>query len=225
MASAALSAAIWAATEPLVTAPLLYILTRGPPHLREHLLAPFDNNALATNGVARVAALVTALKVLTSLGVVKRIDAALTRLALNNWRFGRAGKEWKFGPQKEEVVVITGASSGIGAEMVKEFAPMARVIAIDVQDFPEELGNLPDVTFYHCDITDLDAVHETCKQIRTRHGDPSVLINNAGVAAPGPSILESTNAGTERVIKVNLLSHFTLIREFLPGMLHQRKGQ
>lgn len=140
MASTVLSTATWAATEPLITAPLLYLLTRGPPHLRERILAPLNTNLLAHNGVARLAALITALKVLTSLGIVKRIDAALTQLAWNNWRFGRNGKAWKFGPGKEEVIVITGASSGFGAEMVKEFNGVARVVAIDIAPFPEELG-------------------------------------------------------------------------------------
>jgi all-trans-retinol dehydrogenase (NAD+) len=140
MASSVLSAASWAATEPLITAPLLYVLTRGPPHLRERILAPFRDNLLAHNGAARIAAFLTVIKVLTSLGVVKRINAALTRLALNNWSFGRNGKEWKFGPRKEEVVVITGASSGIGAELVKGFNGVARVVAIDIAPFPEELG-------------------------------------------------------------------------------------
>lgn len=35
---------------------------------------------------------------------------------------------------------------------------------------------------------------------------------------------QTSNADTERLFRVNLLSHFVLIREFLPGMLHQRKG-
>lgn len=224
MASRALGAAGWAATEPLITAPLLYLLTRGPAHLRARILAPFRDSLLAHNGVARLATFITILKILTSLGVVKRIDAALTRLALNNWHLGRSGKEWKFGPKKEEVIVITGASSGFGAEMVKEFHEVARVVAIDIQAFPEELGKLPDVTFYHCDLTDFDAVQDTCRQIRTHHGDPTVLINNAGVGSLGQSVLESTNAATEKLFKINLLSHFVLIREFLPAMLHQRKG-
>lgn len=140
MAAQALSFAGWTATEPLITAPLLYLLTRGPPHLRERILAPFRNNVLAHNGVAKIAALITALKVLTSLGVVQRINAALNAFALNNWHLGRPGKELKFGPGKEEVVVITGASSGFGKEMVKGFQRCARVVAIDIAPFPDELA-------------------------------------------------------------------------------------
>jgi all-trans-retinol dehydrogenase (NAD+) len=139
MASGAFGAVTWAASEPLITGGLLYVLTRGPPQFRDRILAPFRDNLLAHNGVARVAALITALKVLTSLGVLKGINNGLNRLALNNWGYRRRGKEWKFGPKKEEVVVITGASSGFGYEMVKSFSKHARVVAIDINPLPEEL--------------------------------------------------------------------------------------
>ncbi|KAF2678627.1 NAD(P)-binding protein [Lentithecium fluviatile CBS 122367] len=224
MASTVLDTAAWAASEPLITAPLLYLLTRGPPHIRERILAPFQTNLLARNSVARVATLITVLKVLTSLGVVKRINAAMNSFALNKWTLGRKGKEWKFGPRKEELILITGGSSGIGYEMVKGFSKDARVVVIDISPFPEELAKLSDVSFYRCDITDFDAVADVCSQIRNRHGDPTVLINNAGIGSIGRSVLESTNESTEKLFKVNLLSHFVLIRELLPAMLRNRKG-
>lgn len=38
------------------------------------------------------------------------------------------------------------------------------------------------VHYYHCDVTDTDAVVATCEDIRKTHGNPTVLINNAGIA-------------------------------------------
>jgi all-trans-retinol dehydrogenase (NAD+) len=35
---------------------------------------------------------------------------------------------------------------------------------------------------------------------------------------------QTSNAECEKLFKVNLTSHFTLIREFLPGMLRKEKG-
>lgn len=179
MASGAFGAVTWAASEPLLTGSLLYILTRGPPQIRDRVLAPFRDNLLAHNGVARVAAFVAVLKVLTSLGVVKSINNALNRLALNNWSFGRNGKEWKFGPKKEEVVVITGASSGFGYEMVKSFSKHARVVAIDISPFPEELKNCESIhvrifsIFYGMGSLGLDGVNEMnsarCNILPMRH--------------------------------------------------------
>lgn len=59
--------------------------------------------------------------------------------------------------------------------------------------------------------------------IKADCGDPTALINNAGIAYQH-NILEGTDEYDERLFRVNLLSHFTLIREFLPGMLAQKKG-
>jgi all-trans-retinol dehydrogenase (NAD+) len=127
--------------EPILTGVLLYILTRGPIHVRERLLRPFQTNLLAKNGSARLASFITILKILTSMGVVRRINAALNSLAWNNWRlFGRPGAPFKFGPEKEELVVITGGSSGFGYEMVKGFSIYARVVVLDISSFPPELA-------------------------------------------------------------------------------------
>lgn len=127
------------ANEPIIPGVLLYVLTRGPKHIRDRILQPFSNNILAKNGVARLAAFITVLKVLTGLGVVNRINQALNRLALNAWTLGRAGAPFKFGPAREELIVITGGSSGFGYEMVKSFSAHARVVALDINAFPPEL--------------------------------------------------------------------------------------
>ena len=140
MASAVSSTLKSAASEPLLTGALLYILTRGPSHIRERLLRPFRTNLLAKNGAARLASFITILKILTSVGVIRRVNGALNSLAWNKWRlFGRPGAPFKFGPGKEELVIITGGSSGFGYEMVKGFAEYARIVVLDVADFPTEL--------------------------------------------------------------------------------------
>jgi all-trans-retinol dehydrogenase (NAD+) len=127
--------------EPILTGTLLYILTRGPLHVRERLLRPFQTNILAKNGGARLASFITILKVLTSMGIVHRVNAALNSLAWNNWRLlGRTGAAFTFGPEKEELVVITGGSSGFGYEMVKGFSKTARVVVLDISSFPPELA-------------------------------------------------------------------------------------
>lgn len=193
MASMAISAVTKAASEPLLTGGLLYLLTRGPPHLRARLLAPFQSTLpLFTNtpkGVARIAKFITLLKILTTVGVLQRINQALNRLAWNNWTLGRSGAEWAFGPTKKEIVLITGGSSGFGYEMVKSFSKHARVIAIDVSSFPAELDALSDVHFYQCDVTDTSALEALCGQIKNEHRTVSVLINNAGIGI-GKTLLE-----------------------------------
>jgi all-trans-retinol dehydrogenase (NAD+) len=127
------------ANEPLVTGPLLYMLTRGPTHIRERLLRPFRRNLLAKNGESRLSTTIAVLKVYFMIGVIHRINKALNRLALNGWALRRQGEPFVFGPSKQELVVITGGSSGFGYEMVKAFSKVARVIAFDVSDLPPDL--------------------------------------------------------------------------------------
>ena len=141
MASTVITGIKIATQEPLLTGTLLYALTRGPENIRSRLLEPFQNNLLAKNGVARLAAFITALKILTGVNVLKRLNQALNSLAWNNWSLGRSGAAFKFGPNKEELVIITGGSSGFGYEMVKGFSKLARVVVLDIQDFPPELAS------------------------------------------------------------------------------------
>jgi NAD(P)-dependent dehydrogenase (short-subunit alcohol dehydrogenase family) len=48
---------------------------------------------------------------------------------------------------------------------------------------------VPDVHFYRCDVADTPAVEELCKEIRQRHGEATVLINNAGIGI-GKTVLD-----------------------------------
>jgi hypothetical protein len=206
MASKAITVVKEAASEPVLTGALLYLLTRGPAHVRARLLAPFQGNVLAKNGVKRLATFITVLKVLTSLNVLRRISQGLDSLAWNNWALGRSGAAFKFGPAKEELVIITGGSSGFGYEMVKAFSKVARVVVLDVQSFPPELAScklhsisvqlvylreylVSGVHFYKCDVTDTPAVEALCKEIRDTHGEATVLVNNAGIGI-GKTVLE-----------------------------------
>lgn len=79
------------------------------------------------------------------------------------------------------------------------------------------------ITFYRCDLTSSSAIHETADAIRRDLGDPSILVNNAGMAKVN-KLLELDDDFLERIFKVNIISHFILIKEFLPRMLKQKKG-
>lgn len=79
------------------------------------------------------------------------------------------------------------------------------------------------MTFYLCDITSKSAIHETAEAIRRDLGYPSILINNAGLAKP-QTLLRADEGFLDRIFQVNVISHFVLIKEFLPAMLEGRKG-
>lgn len=232
-----------AAYDPLITGSLLYVLTRGPEHLRQRVLAPFRSNVLATNGPERVAKAVQVLKVLLALGAWKRANQMLNSLAMNGWYLPgtKPMAKWQW-DGRTEVVVITGGCSGFGYEMVKGFSGKAKVMVLDVSDLPEELSKLPEVHYFRCDMTDFDAITSTAAEIKSRFGNPTVLINNAGIGGDpnmnrhshtrsdgsligsGKTVLDTSTPFLESIMKVNLSSHFVLIKEFLPGMLDAKKG-
>jgi NADP-dependent 3-hydroxy acid dehydrogenase YdfG len=61
------------------------------------------------------------------------------------------------------------------------------------------------------------------EQIRQKLGDPTVLVNNAGVGHDG-TILEEPEAKIRQTFEVNTISHFLMVREFLPSMIRQNHG-
>lgn len=120
--------------EPLVTGPLLFVLLRGPDHLRNRLVSTLNT----TPGLRKieVSRFITILKVLLAYGVVKYTNAFLNSLALNRWRLRKDGAPWDF---PNEVVLMTGGSSGFGKLMTEKLAPkVKKVVVLDVQDQPKE---------------------------------------------------------------------------------------
>jgi 3-oxoacyl-ACP reductase-like protein len=76
-------------------------------------------------------------RLLAVAGLVKGVNAQLNKWALNNWKFSPDTQKWKW---SREVAVITGGSSGIGLETVKQMlAQGIKVAVFDVQDVPKEL--------------------------------------------------------------------------------------
>ncbi|KEF53651.1 uncharacterized protein A1O9_10051 [Exophiala aquamarina CBS 119918] len=211
----------YTAAEPTVTGSLLFALTRAPIEYRQRLLNLLHNSGLSAGHIER---LIKTLRYLLIIGVLKRVNQALNRLALNNWSLRKLGAPFDFdGSRKTELVVVTGGCSGFGYEMVKAFSKHAKVVIIDISPVPAELKKLPGVYYYQLDVTDFAAIESTAETIRREHGDPTVLINNAGIAN-GTYIMDSTAKGIDRIFKVNIASHFILIKEFLPGMLKAKKG-
>jgi NAD(P)-dependent dehydrogenase (short-subunit alcohol dehydrogenase family) len=86
------------------------------------------------------------------------------------------------------VVLITGGASGIGAEMVRQFAHNgAKVAFLDIQDqaartlvaeLAPQCVHAP--RFHRCDVTDISALRATIADVHTALGPITALVNNAG---------------------------------------------
>ena len=119
-------------------------------------------------------------------------------------------------------MVVTGGSDGIGKLIVQLFAERGvKVAVLDVQPLTYEAPS--SVSYYKCDISSPRAIAETASSIRKDLGEPTVLINNAGVAR-GKTILDSNESDVRITFDVNTLSHYFLAKEFLPTMVRKNHG-
>lgn len=199
----ALSPEVLAAT----TALLLY--------LPDHLTA-------GTRIVLPPSLLRAALIPLAGLSILRLASGILSRAALNNWRLGPQPGWDDF---TSEVAVVTGGSGGIGARIVALLAERGVSVAIldVVAPAPEAL--LSDkVTFFKVDLTQHDDVVRVGNEVKAHYATaPSILINNAGMGR-ACAILDATQDDLNRIARVNLLSHWSTVQQFLPAMISANKG-
>lgn len=114
-------------------------------------------------------------------------------------------------------VVVTGASSGIGAATVREFAA-AGWQTVAVARRADRLEALAAVTGCHtivCDVTDEDQVASMASEVATT-GGASGLVNNAGGAVGVDSVETSSNDDWRRMFEVNVLGLRSVTAALLP---------
>ncbi|KAL4943977.1 hypothetical protein BDV06DRAFT_188524 [Aspergillus oleicola] len=177
------------------------IVQRLPPPVQDVLSHPFASKAIL---------------VLLALALLRQANRALTNYSMNN---GERVEKWN---SDRELVLLTGGCSGIGKQMVVDLAKAgARVVILDIQEPTFSLPNR--VAFYKADITSSASIAEVAAKIRAEHGDPTVLINNAGVGHDG-TILSKPESKIRQTFEVNTVSHFLMVREFLPSMIEKNHG-
>lgn len=144
---------------------------------------------------------------------------------LNRWLSNRARNHftnnttWDW---EKEVALVTGGSSGIGALIVEKLAGQnITVVSIDIKPPSEPLP--ANVQFYQVDITSFQSIREVSRKIKEKFGSPSILVNNAGIATSSP-IVQKSEQDVRRVFDVNIISHFALLKEFLPSMIERNHG-
>jgi short-subunit dehydrogenase len=127
-------------------------------------------------------------------------------------------------------VVITGASSGIGAATADAIAKRgAHVVLVarresaleEVAQRVRDAGGTADVV--PCDLTDADAVTQAGATIRRRTGIPDVLVNNAG-AGRWLFVHETPPQEVVTMMAAPYFAAFWMTREMLPGMLRRGSG-
>ncbi|XP_051877330.1 dehydrogenase/reductase SDR family member 7B isoform X2 [Pristis pectinata] len=137
---------------------------------------------------------------------------------------------------QDAVVVITGASSGLGKDCARVFhAAGAKLVLCGrdkqkLDELTKELTGMANgkrktypphvVTF---DLTDVDSVSSSAEEILNCYGQVDVLINNAGISYRG-NILETTVSVDKNVMNINYFGPVALTKAILPSMVQRRRG-
>ncbi len=121
----------------------------------------------------------------------------------------------------DKVVVLTGASSGIGARFasVLDAAGADVVLAARRAERLESLAaDLERATVVACDVSDTGDRRRLVETALERHGRIDVLVNNAGITQVTPA-LDETDDDFARVVDVDLVAPFTLSRDVARAMI------
>ena len=114
------------------------------------------------------------------------------------------------------IAVITGASSGIGAEISRLLARRGWLCVLlarredRLRALAEEIGG----EYELCDVADREAVESTAARILERHSSIHLLVNNAGI----PARTTFLEGDPETVMRTNYLGGIWCLRAFLPGL-------
>jgi NAD(P)-dependent dehydrogenase (short-subunit alcohol dehydrogenase family) len=119
----------------------------------------------------------------------------------------------------ERVAVITGGSSGIGADLARLLvADGWRCVLVArgaerLREVADELGAEPEV----CDVSDRAAVEALAARVTARHPKIKLLVNNAGV--PGRAdFIDGDPDRIENVMRINYFGGIWCLRAFLPAL-------
>lgn len=138
----------------------------------------------------------------------------------------------KSSPVKSPVIVITGASQGIGAAIARAFAKRGPCFLALLARNASRLGEVaaecrehPGVRaeVFPCDVCEPDQVRAAAAAVEKVAGAAEVLVNNAGQFRGAP-FLEYSLEEFDRQLAVNLRGVFVISQAFLPAMVKRQRG-
>ncbi|XP_050075054.1 17-beta-hydroxysteroid dehydrogenase 13-like isoform X1 [Anopheles maculipalpis] len=126
--------------------------------------------------------------------------------------------------------LVTGGANGLGRALCLRLAQEGCHVAVVDIDMAGAQRTVEDVRklgvkseAFLADIANYEAVERLRLEVESKLGPVDVLVNNAGLLAV-LSLSEGKATDLERIINVNLLSHFWTIRAFMPGMITRHRG-
>ena len=130
-----------------------------------------------------------------------------------------------------QVVLITGASSGIGAGLSHRLARAGATVLLVARSIDKLQDTVDDIRAdggrahaYRCDLADLDSCDRLCEQVLAEHGGVDILVNNAGRSIRR-SVMHSLDRfhDYQRTMQLNYFGAIRLAMNLIPAM--QARGQ
>lgn len=128
---------------------------------------------------------------------------------------------------EDKVVWVTGASSGIGAAIAREYHGQGASVILSARrkekldDLASELGER--VAVLPMDVTKIDEIETIQSKAAACFGPIDILINNAGISQRGTAI-ETDIEVTRKIIEVNFIGNVAVSKSVLPSMIKRKKG-
>lgn len=123
-----------------------------------------------------------------------------------------------------KLVIITGASSGIGAATGKAFSDSGYSVALLARNKKTmDQFNIPNSIAIECDVSDIESVKNAIHLAQQKFGEVDCLINNAGFAKGG-EFTEVSHQDNQSMINVNISGVVNCIESVLPIMQKNKSG-
>ena len=123
------------------------------------------------------------------------------------------------------IIVLTGASRGLGNAMLNEFLSRGHIVAACARSkITTASKKANSELFATLDVTSPNEVNAWAKRVVTELGAPDLLINNAGVINRSAHLWELKPEEFNQVIDVNIKGVFNTIHAFAPAMVQKSSG-
>ncbi len=130
-----------------------------------------------------------------------------------------------------KVIIVTGASKGIGREIAKELAIKGNTIIANYNKSEKEIKELQQelekqnikIDIYKADISKREEAANLVRYTIQKYGEIDVLINNAGISQI-KEFTQITDGDWNNMINTNLNSVFYMSQEACHNMIHNKKG-
>jgi len=125
---------------------------------------------------------------------------------------------------KKGLVVITGASSGIGEATARAFSEAGHPLLLLARRLDRlEALKLPNTLCEKVDVTNRDQIKSAIEKAEKQFGPTDCLVNNAGVMLLGLADTQDPKEW-EQMVQVNIMGVLNGIHVVLPGMKERRTG-